>query len=126
MNDNSARTDDVLFTYIQPVPAITAGAYYYDGQVAAVSRGADDQLERLFVYGGTFLRNQATGKDLVSNLDRNEPFEATYADHAVAAYGNITTEVTLYAPHAEHVTLNGVSWPFARSGDYITFAKPNQ
>jgi hypothetical protein len=80
MNDGNDRTDDVLFTYTQPASAVTVGPYTYDGQVAVVSRGADNELERLFVYGGTFLRDQATGEDLANNLDRNAPFEATYSD----------------------------------------------
>jgi len=121
MNDGSGRTDDVLLTYAQPVSATTVGPYYYDGQVAVVSRGADEGLEKLFVYGGTFLTNQAMGKVLVTNLDENEPFEAMYSDQTVAVYGNILTEVTLYAPQAEHLTLNGTLWSFTRSGEHITF-----
>jgi hypothetical protein len=121
MNDGSGRTDDVLFTYAQPVSATTVGPYYYDGQVAVVARGADDGLEKLFVYGGTFLTDQAMGKVLVTNLDGNEPFEVAYFDQTVAVYGNIRTEVTLYAPQAEHLTLNGVPWSFTRSDDYISF-----
>jgi hypothetical protein len=67
------------------------------------------------------LADQATGKVLATNLDENAPFEATYFDQTVAVYGNIRTEVTLYAPQAEHLTLNGTPWPFTRSGEYITF-----
>lgn len=121
LNDGSGRTDDVLFTYAQPVSATAVGPYYYDGQVAAVTRRADDGLEKLFVYGGTFLTDQAMGKVLVTNLDRNEPFEATYFDHTVAVYGNKFSRVTLYAPQAQRLTINGIPWPFARSDDYITF-----
>ncbi len=121
MNDGSGRTDDILFTYVQPVPAATVGPYYYDGQVAVVTRGADERLEKLFVYGGTFLTDQAMGKVLVTNLNRNEPFEATYLDQTVAVYGNIPAEVTLYAPRVEHLTTNGIPCPFTRCDDYITF-----
>lgn len=78
-------------------------------------------MEKLFLYGGTFLTNQAVDKVLVTNLDENEPFEATYSDQTVAEYGNSLTEVTLYAPQAQHLTLNGTPWRFTRSGEYITF-----
>lgn len=118
MNDGSGRTDDVLLTYAQPVSATTVGPYYYDGQVAFVTRGADGGLEKLFVYGATFLTDQATGRVLVTNLSGNEPFEAMYFDQTVAVCGNVLTEVTLYAPQAEHLTLNGIPWPFTRFGDY--------
>lgn len=118
------RTDDVLLTFGQPVSATTVGPYRYDGQVAVVTRGVSDELEKLFVYGGTFLADPV--RVLVTHLDGNESFEAVYSDHTVAAYGDIRSEVTLYAPRAEHVTLNGVPWPFSRSGDYIVIggAKP--
>jgi len=121
MNDGSGRTDDVLFSYAQPISNTAVALYYYDGQVAVVTRGADDGLEKLFVYGGTFLTDQAMGKVLVTNLDESEPFEATYSGQTVAVHGNILTEVTLYAPQAEHLTLNGTPWSFTRSGEYITF-----
>jgi len=121
MNDGGGRTDDVLLTYAQPVSATAVGPYYYDGQVAVVTRGADERLEKLFVYGGTFLTDQAMDKVLVTNLDENESFEAVYSDQTVAVYGNILPEVTLYAPQAEHLTLNGIPWCFTRSGDHITF-----
>jgi hypothetical protein len=121
VNDGSGRTDDVLFTYVHPVSATTVGPYDYDGQVAVIIRGADEGLEKLFVYGGTFLTDRATGKVLVTNLDENAPFEATYSDQAVAVYGRIPAKVTLYAPQAEHLTINGIPWSFTRSDDYITF-----
>jgi hypothetical protein len=120
MNDGTGCTDDVLFTYAQSVSAITVGPYYYDGQVAVVTRGAGNELEKLFVYGSTFLTDQARGRVLVTNLNENEPFEATYFDQTVAVYGNIF-KVTLFAPQAEHLTINGIPWPFTRFGDYINF-----
>jgi hypothetical protein len=121
MNDGSGRTDDVLLTYAPPLSATAVVPYYYDGQIAVVTRGADDGLEKLFVYGGTFLEDQVMGNVLVTNLDGNEPFEAAYFDQTVAVHGNILTEVTLYAPQAQHLILNGTPWSFTRSGEYITF-----
>jgi len=123
MNDGSGRIDDVLLTYVQPISTTTVSSYRYDGQVAVVTRGADERLEKQFSYGGTFLTDQAIGKVLATNLDRNNPFEATYLDHTVFINGNIVTRVTLYAPYAEYVTLNGVPWSFSRCGEYITLGE---
>jgi len=36
-------------------------------------------------------------------------------------YSNMRTEVTLFAPDVERLTINGIDWPFTRSGDHITF-----
>jgi hypothetical protein len=121
MNDGSGRVDDVLLTYAQSVITTTAGPYTYDGRVAITSWSVDDELERLFVFGATFLTDHILDGDLVTNLDENEPFEAIYSDQTVAVYGNILTQVTLYAPNATHLTLNGAPWSFTRAGDYITF-----
>lgn len=121
MNNDSGRIDDVLLTYVQSAATTTVGPYSYDGRVAVTSWSVDDELERLFVFGGSFLTDHILGGDLVVNLDEDEPFEAIYSDQTVALYGNVLTQVTLYAPHAEHLTLNGEAWPFTRSGDYITF-----
>jgi hypothetical protein len=122
MNDGGGRIDDVLFTYAQLSTTATVGPYSYDGQVAVTSwGGGGGLLERLFVFGGTFLTDHILDGDLVTNLNENEPFEAIYSDQTVAVYGNIFTQVTLYAPNAEYLTLNGAPWPFTRSGDYITF-----
>ncbi len=121
MNDGSGRADDALFTYAQSPSATVAGPYHYDARVAVVTRGTNGVLEKLFVYGGTFLKDQTTGKVLVANLDRGEPMEAVYSADTVAVYGNIRTEVALYAPQATRVTVNGIPVSFARCGEYITF-----
>jgi hypothetical protein len=122
MNDGSGRIDDVLLRYAQSAATTTVGPYTHDGRVAVTSWSVDDELERLFVFGSTFLTDHILGGDLVTNLDANESLEAIYSDQAVAVYGNILTEVTLYAPDVEHLTLNDESWPFTRSGDNITFS----
>jgi hypothetical protein len=121
MNDGSGRADDVLLTRAQAASATAVGSYNYNGQVAVVTRAVDGTLERLFVYGGTFLIDQAVDKALVTNLDENEPFEAAYSDQTAAVFGTIRTEITLYAPQAEHLTVNGVPWSFTRSDEYIVF-----
>lgn len=121
MNDGSGRTNDVLLTYVQPLSATVAGPYNYDARVAVVARGTNDELEKLFVYDGTFLKDQTTGQVLVADLDRGEPFEAVYSAETVTVYGNIRTEVVLYAPQATRLIVNGIPLPFARSGEFITF-----
>jgi len=121
MNDGSRRTDDVLFTYAQAVSTSVAGPYASDARVAVVSRGVSDKPERLFIFDGTFLKDQTTGRVYVANLDRGEPFEAVYSDETVAVYGNIRTEVALYAPYVNRLMVNGVQVSFARCGEYITF-----
>jgi hypothetical protein len=123
MNDGSGRSDDILSACAH-TSTTDFGTYYYDGQVAVVTRGADNELRRLFVYGGTFLSERTMGEQaLVSNLNGNEPFEATYLGETITVYGNISTEVALYAPQLEQLVVNGTPWPFTRSGDYITFGK---
>ncbi len=120
-NESVGRTDDALLTYTPLKSAKTIGPYTYDGRAAAVIRGMDGELERLFVYGGTFLTDQTLGISLVKNLDRNEPFEVEYFYQTVLVYGNIHGPVTLYAPRATQLIVNGLTQPFTRSDDYISF-----
>lgn len=121
MNDGSGRTDDILLAYGQSVSASTIGPYDFDGQVAIVTRRADGSLEKIFVYGGTFLSDQVMSEILVTNLVRNQPFEAVYSDQSVAVYTSLRTEVTLFAPQAAQLTIFDLPWPFTRTGDYISF-----
>ncbi len=123
MNDGSGRVDDILMTYVQPGTTINAGPYSYDGQAAVVTKGGDGRLEKLFVYGCTFLTNQAENRPLITGLNSRAPFEAVYNGQTVEVYYRIPIEpVTLYAPQAQQLTLNGMPWEFTRSGDYITIA----
>ncbi|MCL4488723.1 MAG: DUF4962 domain-containing protein [Chloroflexi bacterium] len=123
MHDGSGRDDDVLLTYTYgpPFPPAVTGPYSFDARVSVISRGQDASVQRVFVYGGTLVKEQPSGAVLVANLDRNEPFEAVYSGETVSVYGNIRTQVTLSAPRAAHLTVNGVPETFARSGTYITF-----
>jgi hypothetical protein len=119
--DGSGRTDDILLVYGQSGIVKTIGPYDFDGQVAVVSRGIDDETHKLFMYGGTFLIDQKSGKKLVTNLFKKESFEAVYFYQSVVVYGNIRNRVNLYAPEAKYLILNGLPRPFTRSGEYITF-----
>ena len=121
INVGHGRIDDILLTYAQSVSTTVIGPYEYDGQVAVVSRGKGGMLEKLFVYGGKYLIDRATGKILVINLNEDEPFEADYADQTVAVNGAVQPAIRLYAPQAEQLTVNGLPRSFTRSGDYIIF-----
>ena len=114
-------SDAILLTYAETAGTRTLGPYQYDAQAAIVARDPQDKLDKLFVYGGTFVKDQAQDMILVTNLDRGEPFEAIYFDQTVAVGGNIVTEVTLYAPQAQRLFINGWLGSFDRSGDHITF-----
>lgn len=141
LNDGSERTDDVLLTYAEPARAVTVGPYHHNAQVAVISTGPNGELKRVFVYGGDTLATTgspaeepdtaapvpllATGTVLVANLNSREPFQADYAGTSVAVHGDASTQVTLYAPHARTLTVNGQPQPFSRTADYITFGGEN-
>ncbi len=121
VQQNDGSSDDILLTYTDTISTRTVGPYQHDAQVAVITDNILNKLEKLFVYGGTFLKDQTEDAMLVSNLDQHAPFEAVYFGQTVAVSGNILTEVTLYAPQAEDLTINGWPQSFTRSGDYITF-----
>ena len=90
-------------------------------ELAEAVEDTQNKLDKLFVYDGTFVKDLAQDTVLVTNLDRDEAFEAIYFDQTVAVGGNIVTEVTLYAPQAQKLFVNGRPRSFSRSGDHITF-----
>ncbi len=126
VQQSDGSRDDILLTYTDTISTKTVGPYQHDAQVAVITDNSLDNLDKLFVYGGTFLKNQTEDTMLVSNLDQNEPFEAVYFGQTVAVSGHILTEVTLYAPQVEKLTINGWLQTFSRSGDYITFGGQNR
>jgi hypothetical protein len=113
--------EDILATYVPATSTMVIGSYQYDARAAIVAHDARGDLTKLFVYGGTTLRDQANSRVLVENLDPSVPFEAVYYDRTVVMNGDILTEVTLYAPQVEVVAANGQLVSFQRSGDWITF-----
>lgn len=137
LNDGSERIDDILLTYAEPVLPQMLGFYAYDALVAVISTSTTGELERIFLFGGDSLATTGSqtgepdtgaapallpaGKVLVANLNSREPFEAIYTGTSVAVYGDIHTAVTLYAPHAESLTVNGEPQPFRRTEDHIVF-----
>lgn len=122
--DGSQRSDDIVLTYADASVESAAGAYRFDGQVAVITSDGAGALEKLWVYGGTYLRTEgAAGSFLVNNLHPQHPFQATYHDGVVEVSGAVMAEITLYAPGVEQLVLNGQTVPFDRSGDYITFGR---
>jgi hypothetical protein len=84
--DESGRVDDILIRYDGGAGSLTVGPYATDARVAVVVRNSSGDInatrqtsgtivERLFVYGGTFLRDTASGENLASGLDPATPFE---------------------------------------------------
>ena len=100
---------------------VSSGPYTYDAQVAAASYGAEGDIERLFLYGGTFVTNNVDSVNLVSGVDRNESFEAIYSPGTVSVHSSSLSKVTLYVPGKKQLLVNDVPWAYARHGDYITF-----
>jgi hypothetical protein len=75
--NESGRSDDTVIRYDGAGGSITVGQYETDARVAVVERNSNGAVERLFVYGGTFLRDTTTGESLASGLDSTQPFEAS-------------------------------------------------
>jgi len=120
LQDERQRSDDVLISYTQAVTTpLQLGSYTYDGKAAVVSYAADGSLEKVAMYGGTFLRDDATGRKLVTGLTSTETFEAVYAEGTVYVSGDVQPGVAIYAPGTERLVLNGTSWSFRQSGDTI-------
>ena len=120
--DGSGRIDNIMLAHRQPISVSKVSSYEYDGRLAIVSRKADSQLERVLVYGATYLADEDVGGDLVTNLDSRSAFEAIYEEQTVEVSCNSCRGVTLYAPEASHLILNGLDWPYTRLGDYVTFS----
>jgi hypothetical protein len=120
-NDGSGLSDDILVTYAEGASTVLVSPYQYDARVSVVTRDTAGELDKLFVHGGTFLADQDGSRVLVTNLNQNEPFEAIYFDDGVVVSGDVLTEVTLYAPQAETLILNGRLQSFTRSGEFIVF-----
>lgn len=115
--------DDILLTYApsgQPDGgAVEVAGYVYDGEMAVVRRNLAQQLQKVFVHDATFLTDPQ-GNQLVQNLERNTSMEITYAVDVLYIEGDVNAALTLFAPDAETLFVNGAPRPFSRSGEYIT------
>lgn len=115
-----ARRDDILISYKNIGAATDAGPYRFDGRVAVVTSEADGSIQKLFVYGGSFVLDQE--RILVDNLDPEGSFEAIYRDSTVEISGMFGDRILLYAPGVEQLFVNGQPRSFSRADDYITIA----
>ncbi len=120
--DGDRRMYDVLLVFDKPASPVEIGPYRFDGRIAVIAWGADNALEEMFIYGGTFLEDTSGGgQTLIGGLDASAPFEAIFSGGAVLASGELSGDVTLFAPAAEQVTLNGQPRTFTRQGHTIVF-----
>jgi len=120
--DGDRRMYDVLLAFDKPASPVEIGPYRFDGRIAVIAWGADNALEEMFIYGGTFLEDTSGGgQTLIGGLDASAPFEAIFSGGAVLASGELSGDVTLFAPAAEQVTLNGQPRTFTRQGHTIVF-----
>lgn len=120
--DGDRRMYDVLLVFDKPASPVEIGPYRFDGRIAVIAWGAGNALEEMFIYGGTFLEDTSGGgQTLIGGLDASAPFEAIVSGGAVLASGELSGDVTLFAPAAEQVTLNGQPRTFTRQGHTIVF-----
>ncbi len=120
------RTDFILFALENDGSTINVDMFETNGQIAFISLNNRNDVERIFFYGGEYI-TQTSGltRTLVSNLNKNEPFEAIYSDEGVSVSGNIDAGVRLYAPGAGQLIVNGLNADFERDGDYIVVINPS-
>ena len=119
-NDGSQQQDDVLVTYGAMGETATLADYTFDGRVAVIQR-RDGDIKKLFVYGGTVLRDEETEVAWIRSPAASGALEITYEADTISVYGQLTDELTIYAPGGKQLFVHGLPWDeYARSGDYIT------
>lgn len=123
MKDSATRTDDILLRYLHTGTQVELGRYKFDGHVAVVVRDVNGSLQQVFVLGGTRLRDMALDANLLQQATGNGPVEIKYEAETVSINGLVSYSLTIYAPDAQHVEINGVTQPFTRSGEYVTVMK---
>lgn len=117
--------DDILFTLTDPSTAVQIAQYTFDGRVAVVGQGEDGTVNRLFLHDGRSLFDRTQYRSLISNLSEPTTIEAIFVDETLHVSGTVREMVTLYAPMVSALRFNGLAWPIARNGDYITiYADP--
>ena len=133
-NDGSGRTDELVLNEGELGTVRDVGPYSLDGRAAVVSRGRDGSLDRLFLYQGSHLRDRDQGRELMRiEVNAETPaqgeaasagyaVEAVYTQERVAIHRTADTLITVNAPGATALTLNGEPWPFTRDGDQITIS----
>ena len=122
LEGGNCHFNDILLSYHRPVSVVSAGGYVFDGQIAVVSGNENGNLDRIFTYGGTYLKDQKRDVNIVSNLSRNDSFEANYvSSNTLIVHSTSGNEVTIFAPDTRKLMVNGQASKFIRSGDFITF-----
>lgn len=118
--DFPARTDDILLRYFEPGTRIKVGRYRFDGQAAVIVRTEDGKLQQVFIDGGTQLRDTDLGANLIQIEEGFGPVEVIYEDESVSIHGQVSPGLTIYAPDAQRLEVNGTPQHFTRSGRYVT------
>lgn len=115
-------TDDILVTYNRSVESVFP-SYSYDGQVAVITRDESGRVQRLFMVDGTFLQDQTNGEVLVTSSVEVHALEVENSGTTitVSIEAERPVELSIYAPDASSVTVNGEDWPFTRDGDLLVF-----
>lgn len=113
--------DDIMLTYAEPTVATALSSYAYDGRVAVVRYDHDGMISRLFLIGGTFLMDLSHDRELVKDVSSSTVLEVVYNRSDVTVSGHLPSQISLYAPHAQTLTVNGKQRSFSRSGDMIHF-----
>jgi hypothetical protein len=124
-HDGSDHTDDALLVYTpenQPW-AGQIGSYYFDGRFALIQRDSTGEIQSLSLVGGTLLSSfedgAGTGQMLVANIDPAARFEAVFTNTQVDVVTTSQRSVMLYAPLAQQLSVNGVSVPLNREGEFV-------
>jgi hypothetical protein len=117
--DNSQQQDDILLTYDTPGAMTTLANYTFDGHVAVIQR-MDGKIKKVFVYGGTVLRDEETEINWLTGRAGSGALEIAYESNTVFINGRLSSSLTLYAPEGEKLLVNGQPWSYSRAGDYIT------
>ncbi len=113
---------DVILAYAGTLSSSAVGPYAFDGRAAFIGTDAEQNMERLWVHGGSALDDLAGDRGVIVNgLSPAEPFEAVYQADRVAVYGTIVSPVRLYAPDAQQLTVNNQPTAFVRDGRHIIF-----
>lgn len=113
------RRETTLITYATPDGPLQVGPYRYDGRAAFIRRTAAGSVTAVFLTGATFLADAE--RTLVSGLDASDDFEATFVYGVVCVDGSFDSRVSLYAPNARELYVNGFATPFDSTGNVISF-----
>lgn len=118
--------DEIIIRYNSSTGLELEEFYSYDGNAAVLTFDTDDNLTRLLLVGGTFLKELNTSNDdNLIQLDSNEAAIQIDFDQDIAYIsGTYTGAVRLYAPSITNIQRGEMSIEFEREGDFIYFDLP--